>query len=100
FHGAVVLAGFVWLWMLHANVDSRGDPAPLPYLPLLNPLDLTQMAALMALFAWFKRMREAPFAPPIFQTSELAYVGLGSIGFVWLNGVLLRTVHHWAGVPF
>ena len=73
FHGAVVLAGFVWLWMLHANVDSRGDPAPLPYLPLLNPLDLTQMAGLMALFAWFKRMRKAPFAPPIFQTSELAY---------------------------
>src|SRR4026207_1862984 len=24
FHGAVVLAGFVWLWMVHANVDSRG----------------------------------------------------------------------------
>ena len=34
FHGAVVLAGFSWLWMLHANFNSRGDPAPLPYLPL------------------------------------------------------------------
>jgi uncharacterized membrane protein len=21
-------------------------------------------------------------------------------GFVWVNGVLLRTVHHWAGIPF
>jgi uncharacterized membrane protein len=41
-----------------------------------------------------------PFAPQIFQTTELAYVALGSIGFFWLNGVLLRTLHHWAGVPF
>jgi uncharacterized membrane protein len=100
FHGALVLAGFVWLWMLHANFDSRGDPAPLPYLPLLNPLDITQMAALMALFAWFTRMRVALFAPQLFKTAELAYVGLGSIGFIWLNGVLLRTLHHWAGVPY
>ncbi|MBM2806189.1 MAG: hypothetical protein HW419_4082, partial [Deltaproteobacteria bacterium] len=79
---------------------SRGDPSPLPYLPLLNPLDLTQSAALLALFAWLRRLRGAPFAPQIFQTTELAYVALGSIGFFWLNGVLLRTLHHWAGVPF
>jgi uncharacterized membrane protein len=100
FHGAVVLAGFSWLWMLHANFDSRGDPAPLLYLPLLNPLDLAQGAALLALFAWLRRMRRLPFAPETFQTTELAYVALGSIGFFWLNGVLLRSLHHWAGVPF
>jgi uncharacterized membrane protein len=100
FHGAVALAAFLWLWMLHANFDSRGDPAPLPYLPLLNPLDIAQSAALLALFAWLRRMRVAPFAPQIFQTRELAAVALGSIAFVWLNGVLLRTLHHWAGVPF
>ena len=24
----------------------------------------------------------------------------GVVTFVWLNGVLLRTLHHWAGVPY
>jgi uncharacterized membrane protein len=100
FHGGIALAGFLWLWMLHANFDSRGDPSPLPYLPLLNPLDLIQGAGLLTLFAWLGRLRRAPFAPDIFQTNELAYVALGSIAFFWLNGVLLRTLHHWAGVPF
>ena len=100
FDGLVPLAAFIWLWMVHANFTSRGDPAPLPYLPLLNPLDLVQIAALMALFAWFRRVRSAPFAPELFQSGELAYVSLGSGGFFWLNGVLLRTLHHWAGVPF
>lgn len=100
FHGAVVLAGFLWLWMLHSNFASRGDPLPLPFLPLVNPLDLTQAAALLTLFAWMRCLRRAAFAPAIFQTAELAYVALGSIGFIWLNGALLRTLHHWGGVPF
>jgi uncharacterized membrane protein len=100
FHGGIPLAAFLWLWMLHSNFSSPGDPAPLPYLPLLNPLDLVQFAALLTLFEWLRRLRAAPFAPDIFQTGEIAYVALGSSGFVWLNGVLLRTLHHWAKVPF
>jgi uncharacterized membrane protein len=100
FRGGAVLAGFLWLWMVHANFDSGGDPAPLPYLPLLNPLDLAQGAALLALFAWLRRLHGLPFTPPIFQDAALAYLGLGTIGFIWLNGVLLRTLHHWGGVPF
>ena len=100
FRGGVILAGFLWLWMLHGNFDSRGDPAPLPYLPLFNPLDLAQGAALLTLFAWLRRLRGLSFAPLVFATAELAYVALGSIGFIWLNGLLLRTLHHWGGVPF
>ena len=98
--GLIPIAGFIWLWMIHANLTNRGDPAPLPYLPLLNPLDLTQLAALMALFAWLRRVRREPLAAEFFRSPELAYAGLGSVGFLWLNGVLLRSLHHWAGVPF
>jgi uncharacterized membrane protein len=86
--------------MLHANFTSHADPAPLPYLPLLNPLDLVQIAALLALFAWFRRVRSAPFAPDLFRTMDLGYISLGSAAFLWINGALLRTLHHWAGVPF
>lgn len=99
-HGAIVLAAFLWLWMLHTNLTSRGDPTPLPYLPLLNPLDIAQGAALLALATWFKRLRRASWAPPILQGFESGAIVLGSITFVWLNGVLLRTLHHWAKVPF
>jgi uncharacterized membrane protein len=99
FHGAIALAGFLWLWMLHANFESRGDPAPLPYLPLFNPLDIAQGAALLTLFGWLRRLRAVTFAPEIFRTTELASVALGTIAFIWLNGLLLRTLHHWAAVP-
>jgi uncharacterized membrane protein len=98
--GAIPLAVFLWLWMLHANFTSRGDATPLPYLPLVNPLDLLQFAALMALFAWYRRVRAEPLALAQFQSGEIAYIGLGCAGFLWLNGMLLRTLHQWSGVPF
>ena len=98
--GAIPLAAFLWLWMVHANFTSRGDAAPLPYLPLVNPLDLVQFAALMALFAWSRRLGSQPLSLPQFQSGEIAYIGLGCAGFLWLNGMLLRTLHQWSGVRF
>jgi uncharacterized membrane protein len=46
---ATPLAGALALWTLKANLGGDGDPLPLPYLPLLNPLDLTQALAFVAL---------------------------------------------------
>ena len=98
--GALPLIVFLWAWMNFTNFDSDGDAAPLAYVPLLNPLDLAQAGALLAQFAWFRRVRATNFAPQTFKSPELAYTALGIAAFVWLNGVLLRTLHHWAGVPF
>jgi len=98
--GAVLLAAYLWLWMHYANFQSNGDAAPLPYLPFLNPLDLAQAGALLVLYAWFQRIQAAAFAPPDLKSAKLASCVLGSAAFVWVNGVLLRTLHHWAAVPF
>jgi uncharacterized membrane protein len=98
--GLLPAAAFVWLWMIHVNLTSRGDAAPLPYLPLFNPLDMTQLAGLAALFAWLRRIRRERLAPELFRSPEFMYAALGCVGFLWLNGVLLRSLHHWGGVPF
>jgi uncharacterized membrane protein len=88
--GAVLAAG-LWLWTLVANVASDGSAAPLPYLPLVNPLDLGVGLALAATFLWLRETdRIAPWS--------LAF-GAGA-GFVWLNAILVRSFHHYAGVPY
>lgn len=81
------------LWWLVA-LSLPGDSAPLPWVPLLNPMELAQLA-LLALAArwlwseqapaWLQRLR-------IFKTS--------AAGFLMVTFVTLRAVHHWGGVEW
>jgi uncharacterized membrane protein len=79
--------GFVALALL-----NPGDPAPLPYLPLVNPLEISLALALGTLFLWAKRN--------VNPTVQTLYRGLGIGGFIVLNGIVARTIHHWLGVPW
>src|SRR5439155_3813964 len=51
--GAGLLAFFLGFWTLFVNFASDGDPAPLPYVPVLSPLDLAQIGAVLAIGLWF-----------------------------------------------
>ena len=59
--GIGVVVGVLVATALLANVASDGDPAPLPYLPLLNPLDIT-----------FAAQVETPPVPPTRVRSSTA----------------------------
>ena len=98
--GAAPLAAYLLAWTLYANVTSNGSPAPLPYLPVLNPLDLAQAGALLLVATWFTEASSREVLALSRDERNLALAGFGLAAFVWANGVLLRTLHHWAGVPF
>src|SRR5262249_38081131 len=85
---------------LYANLTSNGDPAPLPYLPLVNPLDLAEALVFTVLASWVVMVRRLGYAGALSESPTPAYAFFGGTAFVWANGVLLRTAHHWAGVPF
>ena len=92
--GAIALYLFAWLWV----ADTRaGDAAPLPWLPLLNPLETAAGIALLALAAWTRALPASwrdGLAP-----SVLPAVG-GATAFGLVTGVVLRACHHLAGVPW
>ncbi|WP_299067089.1 DUF2339 domain-containing protein [Accumulibacter sp.] len=97
--GALPPALFLAGWFVLSNVVSNGDPWPLPYLPLLNPLDLAQLGALLAVATWFVEVHRLGL-PPLASAPLSAAWGLaGAAGFFWSNAALLRTLHHWADVP-
>jgi len=93
----VAVAG---LWSLYINFEEAGASDPLPYLPFLNAIDLAHIFAGFAVVsAWMALKRSNLEAPKIFR-GKLG-VTLGSaVTFFWLNAVLLRTIHHWAGVEY
>lgn len=98
--GAAPLAAFLWVWSLFANAASSGDPAPLFYLPFLNPLDVAQLLVLAALVTWWWALGDHGIEDARQFPAAWSWALLGVVGFVWLNGVLLRTLHHWGGVPY
>jgi len=94
-----VTAGDNGEWIV-VNFVSDGDPAPLPYVPVLNPLDLAQVGVVLVVALWLVRGRRLEL--PLLSRLPFTYVQLelAAAAFVWANAVLLRTLHHWADVPF
>ena len=86
------MAGLLAIWFFAVNVLSPGDASPLPYLPLGNPLDITLALALWSVAAWavrFSRIAE-----------RVLYRWIGAGLFVAVNGIVLRTAHHWGDIPW
>jgi uncharacterized membrane protein len=98
--GGAPITVFLALWTLYANVTSDGDPFPLPFVPLLNPLDLAIGAALLVLVAWLRAAAAHGLGPWLAGARPALYVLFGAGAFVWVNATLLRTLHHWADLPF
>jgi uncharacterized membrane protein len=94
---SLVLAAGLVLWTLLANLASNGSAAPLPHLPLLNPLDLGIGVALLATALW---LRSEVARAALAHLPALPVAVLGGAGFVWLNAMLVRAFHHYSGVPY
>ncbi len=100
YHALLPVAAYLWLGSIATNMLSRGNPWPLKYLPLLNPLDLTQACVLLALAWWLYTVyAKLEIYPLGLQRRTLIIVG-GATVFLWMNAMLIRTLHYWGDVPF
>ena len=93
----VALILLAWFWL--SALLSDGNAEPLPYLPLVNPLELGELLALFALLSWYhERFAMLPWAAQV--PSSTGYWVLGPSALLLLTGSVLHTALHWAGVPF
>ena len=92
----VSLAGVMGVaWLL--GMQDPGDPAPLPYVPLVNPLELAQLGYLLLLLAWF---RQAERDGAAMLSTELRARALAAAGVMLLTAITLRGAHFLGGVPW
>lgn len=98
--GGAPLAAFLALWSFAVNWHGDGSADPLPYLPLVNPLDLTLFAALMLIAWWWITVRRRGLVAESAQRKTIGTALWSGLLFAILNGVLLRSLHHWGGVPW
>lgn len=94
---ATPVAAYLLAWVWVTNAVSPGDAAPLPYVPVLNPLELAQWLVLFALVLWWRALPTSSFAR---VQPMVAKGAAGLTGLALLTGMVLRTCHHYAGVEW
>ncbi|MGH8706675.1 MAG: DUF2339 domain-containing protein, partial [Burkholderiales bacterium] len=98
--GGAPVAVFVAAWTVYANVTKDGDPYPLPFVPALNPLDIAVALAFVLVARWLSAYVARDRQEWWLRVRGRIHALFAAAGFVWVNGTLLRTLHHWADLRF
>jgi len=97
---AAPLALMVALGCLVVAVHSDGNARPLPYVPLLNPTDLSVALGLAACALWLMRLRQSELNLPALARHTRLPLALVALAFIAINTAWLRVAHQFAGVPW
>ncbi len=94
---SMVLAATLLIWCLYA-IMTRGDPAPLSWVPLLNPVDIMLGIVVMTLFQLRENLKTVLKALNL-ETVHVLSIAAG-VMFLWLNFTVFRIAYHWFDVPY
>ena len=86
-------------WTFFMNFHS-GDPSPLRYVPVLNPVELVQIYLLLLGVEGMARLKGPLGRFNIHLPETEAKMVLGGLGFLLLNAMVARTIHFWWDVPY
>ncbi len=96
--GITLIAGVVWI--SHATFFTTANPAPLKYVPLINPIELCQAFMILTAIAWYQTLKKNH----VYKLGSRSKIFLpriiGVLLFLWFNAMLVRTLGHWGEVPF
>lgn len=82
------------LWVFAWALLDAGASTPLPYLPLLNPLELMQIAVLLLM----ARLAAGPTLGAALGTRRWPL--LATLGFIFITVATLRACHQWGGLAW
>ena len=94
----LLMLSLLWFWSVSSNFSA--DSSKWGTFPLLNPFDLAQ-AGIVALFLFaLARLRAMDARLIPLPDPSIFPAMLGGSGFLWLNAMLLRALHHWLSIPY
>jgi uncharacterized membrane protein len=95
--GTMLPVLYLFCWTILVNF-YHGDPAPLPFVPVVNPLEITQIYLLILTLHWLGRreewLRGLDLSVPVLKMI------VSGAAFLLLNAMVARTIHFWVHVPY
>jgi len=90
---------FLAIWIVVACFNDA-NPAPLPYLPIMNPLDIVQLFSILVIVEWLRQVRDGVIPSPSSLNVDFSSKVVAMIVFIWLNSLVAHSVHYYAGVRY
>lgn len=90
----LLLLGWQMVWF------GKAGGGVFSYLPVINLLDLTQAAVFSVIGYWLWFINQSKEMQLFSMSGRLIYGAMAVMGFVWVNVVMARTVHFFAGVDY
>ena len=100
-HAGLFVAALTLLGALIVACTASGNTTPLPYVPLLNPVDLCAFLAVASVALWLKQLRASTLvsaASPL--RGRIALGLLAFAAFIVVNTVWLRFAHHFKDIAW
>lgn len=97
--GLTPIIAYLGMWTIVVSF-FEGDPKPLRYIPVLNPLDIAQLFSINIIYEWLRQLKTGEIQKiPVCNTDQLMYV-LAGVAFVWLNALVAHCVHFYGNVNY
>jgi uncharacterized membrane protein len=99
YRGSIPLCIYLALWIIYACFQEA-NPAPLKYMPVVNPLDIAQLFSMVVIYEWLKDIKSGNIRNEFNVDVNRAMSILAALGFIWINSVIAHSVHFYANVGF
>lgn len=93
----VMLGLLIWQLVV---IHEEGTPNLFTYIPVLNPLDISQAVAAIVMVYWLRFISTQNEEKWLAMSSAFIASVAGLMGFTWINVVIARSVHSFSGVNY
>lgn len=97
--GLLPIVFYISVWVIFA-CHNPADPIPLPYLPIVNPLELVQLFSIIIILNWLSLIGQEELPKINMLNVSYAFNAVALLGFVYITSVVAHAVHFYAGVRF
>jgi uncharacterized membrane protein len=91
---------FLVLWFISMGLNQPGDPHPLSYIPIINPIEIIQLFVIFIVYRWIKICTDSQIWTKNAMEYDYGFIIAGCLGFFWMNTVIGRSVHVFTSIPF
>jgi uncharacterized membrane protein len=97
--GLLPIVFYLGVWVIF-SCHNPADPKPLPYLPIVNPLELVQLFSIIITLNWLSLIKQEEIPKINSLNLSFAFNLVALITFVYITSVVAHAVHFYAGVRF